>query len=264
MNVQSVEQIWQMAYPDFVAFIDQDNSPPGGEPTISWWIERAGISADSHVLDLACNTGFSSRTISRRTGCTGAGLDLSAMSIAAARAASIAPIFDGRLDYRIGDAASLPWSAGEFSHVVAGCCFGFISDRERALTETARVLRPGGKLCVSALAYIDTPPASLLDDLQQCLGYRPAPARTVSFWREFFALHFDVAESWVEPLPINSEDELRDAAVAHMLRHQHRFDGLSVEQREATLVRLFRDRLVFNENRRYQTCCRWVLNVRSN
>ena len=63
MKPQNVEQIWQMAYPDFVAFIDQDNTPPGGEATVAWWIERAGIDADSHVLDLACNTGFSSRTI---------------------------------------------------------------------------------------------------------------------------------------------------------------------------------------------------------
>jgi hypothetical protein len=134
----------------------------------------------------------------------------------------------------------------------------------RALAEAARVLCHGGQLCVSALAYVDTPPEGLLDDLQRSLGYRPAPARSVQFWREFFARHFELVESWIEPLPINSEDDLRDAAIGHMLRHEHRFDGLSVAQREATLLRLFRDRLVFNENRRYQTCCRWVLRVRPN
>lgn len=262
MNPSRVHQIWNMPYPDFVSFIDQENSPPGGESTLSWWIEQAGIGCDSRLLDLACNTGYSSRSIARRTGCRGSGIDLSALAIASAQAAASAPVFDDKLDYRVGDAAVLPWSDAEFSHAVAGCCFGFIEQREQALAETARVLVPGGLLCVATLPYVETPPGALLDELEHCLGYRPASDRTLGFWRQFFESRFDVAATWLEPLPVQDAAQIRDGSIAHMLGHAHRFDTLTPAEREAAFVRLLRDRLVFNENRRYQTCCRWVLRAR--
>lgn len=262
MTPTRLEQIWKMPYPDFVAFIDQDNSPPGHEGTVAWWSERAGIERGSRVLDLACNTGYSSRTLCKRVGCEAAGIDLSERAIAAARAAASAPCFDGKLEYRSGDASELPWPDASFSHVVAGCCFGFIERRDRALDEVSRVLEPGGALCVAALAYTSEPPSELLDALETCLGYRPAPERTVAFWREFFLRRFHMEAEWIEALPVHEPEQLGEAAIGHMLTHAHRFDTLSADEREATLARLYRDRLVFNENRRHQTCCRWVLRAR--
>lgn len=262
MTFAPVERIWQMSYPDFVAFIDQENSPPGGSQTLDWWLENAGMRAESRLLDLACNTGYSSRGLARRTGCRASGIDISETAIASARAGASAARFEGKLDYRVGDVCRLPWADAEFSHVVAGCCFGFFAERELALTETARVLEPGGLLCVSTLPYVQTPPASLLDDLQLCLGFRPDPECSLRFWRDFFGRRFDAIATWNEPLPVLSEAQLAEAAVAHMVLHAHRFDGLTQDQREATLLRLLRDRTVFNDNRRYQSCCRWVLRLR--
>lgn len=254
----NTEQIWSMPYPDFVAFIEQDNTPPGAERTLRWWADAAGIERGSYVLDLACNTGYSSRALARRTGCGGVGIDLSKQAIAAAITAAAGLT----LSYTVADACELPWQAGQFSHVVAGCCFSFFQERERALAEAARVLAPGGRLCVALLPYVKEPPRALLDDLERCLGFRSLPGDTLEYWRSFFAPRFELEAEWLEPLTVYDEEQLREAVVAHRFARRERFDALPAAEREAALLRLFRDRVVFNENRRYQTCCRWVLRVR--
>jgi SAM-dependent methyltransferase len=78
-----------------------------------------------------------------------AGLDLGAGMLAVAR--RLAP----GVDYREGNALALPWPDAAFDVVV--CQFGlmFFDDRERALREMLRVLRPGGRLAVTVWAAIE-------------------------------------------------------------------------------------------------------------
>ena len=54
--------ITAMKYAEFVSFLGI-NTPPGGVDTVQYWIKHAEIDSSSELLDLACNTGFSSRTI---------------------------------------------------------------------------------------------------------------------------------------------------------------------------------------------------------
>lgn len=66
MTIKHVEELTEevilnMNYPDFVALMQQDNTPPGAEYTIDYWIKHGCINKKSHLLDLACSTGFSSR-----------------------------------------------------------------------------------------------------------------------------------------------------------------------------------------------------------
>jgi ubiquinone/menaquinone biosynthesis C-methylase UbiE len=52
---------------------------------------------------------------------------------------------------RRGDATSLPYEDGSFDAVVLTTVLGEIPDRDTALAEIARVLRPGGRLVVGEL-----------------------------------------------------------------------------------------------------------------
>jgi SAM-dependent methyltransferase len=113
--------------------------------------DAAALAAGERVLDVACGTGVVAREAARRCGVTGsvAGLDLGAGMIAVAR--SLAP----GVDFREGNALALPWPDAAFDVVV--CQFGlmFFGDRERAVREMARVLRPGGRLAVAVWAAIE-------------------------------------------------------------------------------------------------------------
>ena len=82
-----------LSYPDFVALMGQENTPPGGVQTVDswrrsaqqWWAAGAS-SGNLRVLDLACSTGFSGRQfasgLDRPVNVTG--IDLSSNMLAAA------------------------------------------------------------------------------------------------------------------------------------------------------------------------------------
>jgi SAM-dependent methyltransferase len=254
----AARQIWDLSYPDFVAYIDQENAPPGGRDTIQWWAEAASINAASRVLDLACSTGLSSRHLAALTGCAARGLDRSRAAIARANARAIEVIGARELAYATGDACALPYEAESFTHVVAGSCFGFIEDRAQALAETERVLAREGQLCISTFHYVSSPPAELLGKVSRCVGYSPDVGRTWPFWRSFFESRFDLVTVDFVPLQVHPVADVCAAAAEYVLSIRHRFDELPDLAFDAVYKRLLRDRVVFNEHRRHQECARSV------
>ena len=107
--------------------------------------DAAEVRLGQTVLDVACGTGVLAREAAARVGPTGrvAGLDAGAGMIAVAR--RIAPA----IDFRVGDAASLPWPDASFDAVVSQFGLMFFPEPERAIREMWRVLRSGGGLAVA-------------------------------------------------------------------------------------------------------------------
>ncbi len=97
--------------------------------------------AGLRVLDIGCGGGFLAEEFAA-LGCRVTGIDPSPVSIDAARAhaAGRGP----RIDYRVGAGEELPAPDAAFD--VACCCdvLEHVSDVDRVISETARVLKPGG------------------------------------------------------------------------------------------------------------------------
>jgi 2-polyprenyl-6-hydroxyphenyl methylase / 3-demethylubiquinone-9 3-methyltransferase len=106
-------------------------------------LARQGINPAGglRVLDIGCGGGFLAEAFAG-LGCQVTGIDPSAPSIAAARAhaAGRGP----RIDYRVGAGEHLP--VPDSAYELACCCdvLEHVSDVERVISETARVLTPGG------------------------------------------------------------------------------------------------------------------------
>jgi SAM-dependent methyltransferase len=96
------------------------------------------------ALDLGCGEGRLTRDLAER-GHEIVGVDLSPTLVAAARAA--AP----ELEFCEANAAALPFGNEMFDLVVAFMSLQDVDEMERALDETARVLRPRGVFCVSVV-----------------------------------------------------------------------------------------------------------------
>jgi SAM-dependent methyltransferase len=97
---------------------------------------------DVPVLDVGCGEGRLTREL-RADGWDIAGIDASPAMIDLAREADP----DG--DYRVSDAAALPFENGAFGLVIAFMSLQDVDDPERAIAEAGRVLRPGGALCLA-------------------------------------------------------------------------------------------------------------------
>lgn len=250
-DMLSGDDVKRMSYPDFVAFLEQDNSPPGGVPTIDRWIQQAGIAAHSRVLDLACSTGFSGRTIATNAKCAVSGIDMSAAAIVDACRKSGAAGLD-QADFIVGDATALPYPNSRFDVAVAGSCFGFIQPREVALDEVHRVLVSGGRLCIANFTYHTPPPEQALDQVAAHAGFRPEAHWTREYWNTFFGRRFVLAHEDTIRLKPFSDQEVICHVARFVKQHKGRLASVDANIQNAAFQRLLRDRLVFNDHYRFQ------------
>jgi SAM-dependent methyltransferase len=94
------------------------------------------------TLDLGCGEGRVARDLIA-AGHAVAGVDAAPAMVEAAREA------DPEFEVHLGDAAELPFPDGAFDLVVAFMSLQDVDDYERAIRESARVLEPGGRLCLA-------------------------------------------------------------------------------------------------------------------
>jgi SAM-dependent methyltransferase len=111
-------------------------------------VERLGIAGDASILDLGCGNGRHAAGLAAR-GYQVTGLDLSAASLALARARRGAPVRWIRQDMR------QPFGEGAYDYVLnLFTSFGYFentADHRSVLRNIARALRPGGRAIIDFL-----------------------------------------------------------------------------------------------------------------
>jgi len=135
-------------------------------PWVRCLVDVATLQPGERVLDIACGTGFVARLAAQSVGANGrvVGIDLNPSMIDAARAAAERDTA-ATIDWRIGDAADLPFENGGFDVVLCQQGLQFFPDRVQALREMRRVLRLGGRLALTVWSAIaDTPYQAALSD----------------------------------------------------------------------------------------------------
>jgi SAM-dependent methyltransferase len=125
--------------------------------TATHMVDRADIEPGLSVLDVGCGTGVVARQCFRRAGPNGTvtGLDISREMLAVAD--RVAP----DVGWVQGDAGLLPFPSELFDRVLSQFALMFFPDKEHALGEMWRVLRPGGRLVVSVSGALRDSPVNL-------------------------------------------------------------------------------------------------------
>jgi SAM-dependent methyltransferase len=111
--------------------------------TVQPMLDAARIVGGMDVLDVCCGPGMLAEGALAR-GARATGLDFSEAAVALAR--KLVP--GGQ--FRQGDAQALPFAAASFDAVLCGYGVMHLPDPGTALAEMLRVLRPGGRLALSA------------------------------------------------------------------------------------------------------------------
>ena len=104
--------------------------------------DLAGVTAGTGLLDAGCGSGLALELAARR-GAIGTGLDASAALLEIARHR----VPDA--DLRVGELEELPYANNTFDVATAFNSVQYAGDPERALSELARVVRPGGLVAVA-------------------------------------------------------------------------------------------------------------------
>lgn len=146
---------------------------PGGEETTRRALEILMLSRGDRLLDVASGAGTSALLAAREFGVKVVGVDYSEQAVLAATATAR----DERLAYSVrfgrGDAEDLALAEDSFDAVLCECSLCTFPDKERAVAEMARVLRPGGRVAISDVVVDpDRLPDELLGPLPTiaCVG----------------------------------------------------------------------------------------------
>ncbi len=115
--------------------------------------------AGTRTLDLGCGEGRLGRVLAD-LGHRVIGVDASPPLIRLAQEA------DPGGDYRVADAASLPFEDAAADLVIAFMSLMDMDDMEAAVREAARVLEPGGRFCIALVHPINSAGAFLSDEPQ--------------------------------------------------------------------------------------------------
>ena len=121
-------------------------------------LDAADVSAKMPILDVGCGPGYVSAAAGER-GAIPIGLDFSEEMI------TIAKKKFPRIEFRQGDAQSLPFPDASFDRVVANFALLHLANPTRACVEATRVLKPGGRFAFTTWAKIsENPIVKLVDD----------------------------------------------------------------------------------------------------
>jgi SAM-dependent methyltransferase len=123
-----------------------DEISRGIADSIEHCVLRLNPQPGERILDLSTGTGWTSRVVARR-GAAVIGADIAGDLLDAARLKAAAEGLP--IEYRLGDAESLPFEDAEFDAVVSTCGIMFASRPEAAAAELARVCRQGGRIALT-------------------------------------------------------------------------------------------------------------------
>ncbi|MCJ7819281.1 MAG: methyltransferase domain-containing protein [Syntrophales bacterium] len=107
------------------------------------------------VLDIGCGAGVDSLVAAHLVGAGGrvVGLDVTAAMVERARA-SLARLGLAHVTFQVGEAEALPFPDNHFDAVISNGVFNLTLDKEKALHEAHRVLKPGGRLRLADMVLV--------------------------------------------------------------------------------------------------------------
>jgi SAM-dependent methyltransferase len=119
-------------------------------PVAREFLEWLAVPNAKNWLDVGCGTGaLTQTTLDRKDPQSVKGIDSSPRFLEHAKAR----ISDRRVQFEVGDAQALPIDAATFHAAVSGLVLNFVPQPLRAVTEMARVVRPGGVVAAYVWDY---------------------------------------------------------------------------------------------------------------
>ena len=169
------------------------------------------VGAGDHVVDVACGSGGPGLWVAATTGSRLIGIDIADTALDAARRRAEVMGLGPLVEYRIGSFDDTGLAAASASAAMSVDALMFAPDKERAIRELARVLRPGGRLVFTSWDFheqpIDRPPQ--VDDhrpLLEAAGFRVLAYEDTPLWRERLQRYCELLLASVDELAYESEE----------------------------------------------------------
>lgn len=185
LRALSPEVIGSMSYNELIGLVRETNRPPGGSRAIMEVAHQCFLNPGKTILEIGTSTGITAIELAQLTGCKVVGIDINENSLAEAQDRANRKKVGHLCTFRKDDATALSFSDESFDVVFCGNVTSLVSNREKALAEYARVLKPGGLLAAIPMYYIKEPSAQLVDDVCEAIRVNITPQYRQD-WEKFF------------------------------------------------------------------------------
>ncbi|GAA0503770.1 methyltransferase type 11 [Saccharopolyspora subtropica] len=133
--------------------------------------EKLALRPEERLLDVGCGTGRPATLLARATGCAITGITISRRQLETAAELARSTGLGDRVRFQYADAMDMPFADGEFDAALALESLLHMPDKQRALAEEHRVLRPGGRLVIAD--FFETKPIPPGKVPQTAIGVLP-------------------------------------------------------------------------------------------
>ena len=139
---------------EFLARLGKTRLRPGGREATEWLLGHVDFTADTRVLEVACNMGTTMVALAEAHGCRITGLDMNPKALEKARANIAAHGLNDVIDVLEGNAMALPFPDATFDVVINEAMLTMLprENKAKAIAEYFRVLKPGGVLLTHDVA----------------------------------------------------------------------------------------------------------------
>lgn len=219
---------------------------PGGIEATEWLMGHVDFTKDLKILEVACNMGTTMIELAGKYGCHITGLDQSEEALEHARENIKNHHLEDKLSVIQGNALHLPFEDNSFDVVINEAMLTMLplEAKDQALSEYARVLKPGGVLLTHDVALttddLDVQ-KQVITDISQAI-HVPVTPLTASGWKEKIESHGFKTEqksgpmSLLDPIGLVRDEGVKGALYIMM-------NGMKKENQEHFLAmfNFFRD-----------------------
>ena len=178
------KEIEKMDYNQMIGLTRETNRTPGGTETIKQVARALLLNQDTKLLDIGTSTGHTALEFSRLVNCEVTGIDINEMSLATARKRA-EKLGLKKAKFIKEDATNMSFEDNTFDVVFAGNVTSLVDDRNKALEEYWRVLKPNGYLVAVPMYYIKQPSRELVGKVRDAIQV-PIQVYYKQDWKEFF------------------------------------------------------------------------------
>lgn len=126
---------------------------PGGLALTRALAKAINLSTEDYLVDVACGRGASALMLAQVYKCRVVGIDSSSAALEHVRNEALRYRLHRLVTVTEADATCLRFPEGTFTAAICECATTLFTDKEAAIGEIARVLRPGGRLALSDATF---------------------------------------------------------------------------------------------------------------
>ncbi|MBM7540284.1 methyltransferase domain-containing protein [Amphibacillus cookii] len=205
----------------FLARLGKTRLRPGGKQATHWLFDHVDINPDKDILEVACNQCTNAIELVKKTGCSMIAVDLDPNVVEIAKQRVRDAGLTKSIQVERGNALNLSYPAQSFDIIINEAMLTMLGDKQKqkALSEYYRVLKPGGILLTHDVHLVDGTSNEIIKNLQQAIHVPANPYDKLGWTELFETAGFNELDTLTGPMSLLSPiGMIRDEGIFRTLK----------------------------------------------